>query len=111
MSETKLKNIFKGISGNIHNEVFETILQNDKIKLERIISKGHITPVGKWYDQDFDEWLILLSGKAILSFMDQAENITLIPGDYMLIEAHKKHRVEYTSYDEETIWLTLHINK
>ena len=111
MADAILKNIFKDISGDNNNEVFETILQNDNVKLERIISKGHTTPEGKWYDQDFDEWVILLSGKAVLSFEGKTENITLNPGDYMLIEAHKKHRVEYTSFEEETIWLALHIYK
>jgi cupin 2 domain-containing protein len=104
-------NIFQNIPDIQEDEIFETILQNKNLKLERIISSGQITPHGKWYDQDFDEWVILLSGKAVLSFESPKDKITLLPGDYIFIESHKKHRIEYTDIKQKTLWLALHIIK
>jgi len=105
----RIKNIFSDIPQELSNEHFETIFRNENIKLERIISDGHISPGEKWYDQDFDEWVLVLSGKAILSFENKTKDIILNPGDYIMIKAHEKHRVKYTDLGEKTIWLTLHI--
>ncbi len=103
-----LGNIFKSKNYifNPDEEFFETILQKDGIKIERIISKGHCSPSGFWYDQEDYEWVVLLKGKAILKFEDNQE-ITLNSGDYILIEPHRKHRVEWTTPDEESIWLAI----
>ena len=102
-----IKNIYENIPES-KNEIFECILQTDKFKLERIISSGQATPIGEWYNQENDEWVILLSGSAGLKFEDIEEIIELSPGDYMNIPAHKKHRVEWTDKDTETVWLALH---
>lgn len=103
-----VRNIYTNLPRNPQEEVFEDILINKKMKLERIISTGQATPPGEWYDQEQDEWVILLKGKAGLKIEGQSELTILGPGDYILLPAHKKHRVEWTSEDEETIWLALH---
>ncbi len=56
----KKDNIFSRIPASIPDEIFETIVQNENVKIERIISDGHATPEDSWYDQDHDEWVILL---------------------------------------------------
>jgi len=100
-------NIFQNIPTQLPNEVFEEILCKDSMKIERIISKGHITPKDEWYNQDNDEWVIVLQGEAVLSFED-CDDIRLKSGDYLNIKAHTKHRVSWTIPNEETIWLAIH---
>jgi len=90
-----------------NNEVTEDILKNSKFKIERIISRGHITAEGEWYDQETDEWVMLLTGSSIIKFDDNIE-IKMEPGDFLNIPAHKKHRVIYTDNQTESIWLTIH---
>lgn len=102
------KNIFSNIQTDLTQEAFEEIIRNKSFKLERIISKGHATPEGEWYDQDKNEWVMLLKGSAGLFIEGEKEARTLQPGDYMYIHAHVRHRVEWTDPEEETIWLALH---
>jgi len=101
-------NIFRHPADNIDKETFQTILKNDSFKLESIISQGHCTEQGRWLDEENDEWVILLSGKARLLF-DQDNRIReLNPGDYLYIPRHCRHRVEWTALDQKTVWLALH---
>jgi len=103
-----IKNLFDNIPENLGDEVFETLLETSGLKLERIISKAHKTPQGQWYDQQQDEWVILLQGNAGILIEGDKQACKLLPGDYLLLPAHKKHRVEWTADDTETIWLALH---
>jgi cupin 2 domain-containing protein len=79
-----------------------------RVRLERIVSTGHATPPGQWLDQDRTEWVTVLRGQASLRFEDEPEPRLLSPGDYVLIPAHRRHRVEWTDPGEPTIWLALH---
>ncbi len=105
-----LNNIFNAIPKHLPEELFETLLEQSGITVERIISKGHHTPEHEWYDQDLDEWVMLLQGQAELAFEDQP-SLSLQPGDYLLIPAHTRHRVVKTAKDIESIWLAIHIRK
>ncbi len=80
---------------------------NGKIRIEKILSSGHTTEEGKWYDQAEDEWVVLLSGIAILEFEDNSI-LEMKPGDYIFIPAHKKHRVTFTSKEPSCLWLAIH---
>ena len=100
-------NIFQNIPTNLKEEIFQDIISNDKLKIERIISKGHKSNDDEWYDQDTNEWVMVVKGVATLSFMD-AEDVHLKEGDYLNIPAHTKHRVLWTKEDVETIWLAIH---
>ena len=99
------KNIFDDIELDKDNEIFETIFQNNIIKIERIVSCGQTSPVGFWYNQNENEFVILLSGEAKIEF--KTYTITLKKGDYLLIPKHVKHRVSFTSLDKPTIWLAI----
>jgi cupin 2 domain-containing protein len=101
-------NLYSPISLENGQEAFETLLQNNCFRLERIVSDGHATPGGEWFDQPRDEWVILLGGSAGLLVEGESAPIVLNPGDYVLIPAHQKHRVEWTSPIEKTVWLGLH---
>lgn len=103
-------NIFNLIPPQLSAELSETILQEENIRIERIVSKGHTTPADEWYDQHWNEWVLLLQGDAKLLFEDNS-SINLVSGDYLLIPAHTRHRVEWTDPDEECIWLAIHIQK
>ena len=100
-------NIFDAIPDNLSDEVFEILAENKNVKIERIISKGHSSPDTGWYDQEQNEWVIVLKGEAIISFEDDT-SVTLTAGDYLNINAHQKHKVKWTAPDIETIWLAVH---
>lgn len=94
-------------SYNPDKEFFQTLLEHKNIKIEKIVSKSHSSPINFWYDQEIYEWVILLIGSAELEFKNPSQLIKLQPGDYILIPPHKKHRVVATS-DVETIWLAIY---
>lgn len=103
----KLGNIYAAIPQNLPEEVFETIVANKDVKIIRIISKGHTSPPSGWYDQDSNEWIMVLQGKALLAFEGEP-SIYLHSGDYLNIPAHKKHKVQWTDTNVETVWLAVH---
>jgi cupin 2 domain-containing protein len=102
-----MANIFNLPSSLPDEELFESLVSAENVSIERIISTGQITPPGEWYDQELDEWIILLQGFASISYADESV-IQLTAGDYLLIPAHQKHRVEYTSSNPPCIWLGIH---
>lgn len=108
--KTGCSNIFAQIPEELTAELFENILIKPNVRIERIISKGHITPPGDWYDQAWDEWVILLQGDAIVRYEDPDQAFILATGDYLLIPANTRHRVEYTCLNQNTIWLAIHLN-
>ncbi len=104
----KSQNIFTNTPQNLgKEEFFEFLVKNDAVIIERIISEGQKTPESDWYDQEKNEWVIVLKGKAMLFFEDQT-SVQLNEGDFINIPAHKKHRVAWTDPDNETIWLAVH---
>lgn len=101
-----MKNIFQNIPDNLSDEVSETIAESDNIKIERIISDGHTSPPDFWYDQEQNEFVILLKGSAVLEF-DDGSIVEMKEGDYQVIPSHQKHRVSYTDTNVKTIWLAV----
>jgi cupin 2 domain-containing protein len=97
-------NIYENIPTTSNKELFEIIAQNDKIRIERIVSFGQCSPEGFFYDQDEDEFVILLEGSATVSFEDGTIH-DLKRGDYLNIPAHVKHRVDFT--ENTTVWLAV----
>jgi cupin 2 domain-containing protein len=107
MGETLTDNIFDLTGLELDRELFELLCETEQISIERIISTGQTTPPDQWYDQSRDEWVILLQGEAQLMFEDGSMS-DLKAGDYLLIPAHQKHRVSYTSTEPACIWLAIH---
>jgi cupin 2 domain-containing protein len=89
-------------------EVFDTLLERPWARIERIVSTGQTTPAGQWYDQPQDEWVALLSGRATLR-LDGEGLLELRAGDWLLIPAHLRHRVEATSVEPPCVWLAVHL--
>ena len=100
-------NLFQLPENTFDGESFEHLISDHGILIERIVSKGHASPPGFWYDQDRDEWVALLQGKAKIAWLD-GKTGNLNPGDWLFIPAHVKHRVEWTSTDPPCIWLAVH---
>ena len=98
-------NLFTNIPTTLPQELFTTLLEAPNVRIERIVSTGHASPEGFWFDQDQHEWVLVLQGAARLQFEDNT--IDLTPGDHVNIPAHQKHRVEWTTPDEPTIWLAV----
>lgn len=98
-------NLFTNLPSNLPDELFTTLLEADYLRIERIVSQGHSSPEGFWYDQDQNEWILVLQGAARLSI--EGESKELNPGDHINIPAHQKHRVEWTTPDEPTVWLAV----
>jgi cupin 2 domain-containing protein len=104
----KCQNLFGPVLEAGEREVFEPLIQSVHFKLERIVSRGQATPPGVWYDQPRDEWVALLKGSAGLLFEGETEALVMGPGECLLIPCHRRHRVEWTDPNGETIWLALH---
>ena len=103
-----IENIFKIPELNKFDgdEFFNTILKKGNLKIERIVSKPFFNSDAHWYDQESDEWVLLLSGTAKIEFEDEIK--TLISGNYLFIPSHKKHRVIDTRGTSPCIWLAIH---
>jgi len=88
-------------------EISEDLIPDRGVRIERIVSTGQSSPPGFWYDQPRDEWVALLQGRAILAFEDGRRR-ELVAGDWVLIPARERHRVEETSTAPPCIWLAVH---
>ncbi|MDQ6999088.1 MAG: cupin domain-containing protein [Mariprofundus sp.] len=100
-------NLFTNTSVEMNQEVVERILHGKTFRLERIVSNGQCSEQALWYDQKEDELVFLLSGEARLQFECDDTLLTLKPGDYVHIPAHQRHRLDWTSPDEASVWLAL----
>jgi len=108
IDHAKVTNILGNIPENLPEELIEIIAESRKVRVERIVSRGHASPSGYWYDQENNEFVLLIKGKAGLVVEGRKEPIVMRAGDYINIPAHFKHRVEWTDTDQDTIWLAIH---
>ena len=89
-------------------ELFHILLESRGLRVERIVSTGQRMAEFEWYDQEWDEFVLLSSGAAHILIEGESEVRVLKPGDWMLLPAHCRHRVTWTQADPPTIWLALH---
>ena len=108
LSRFESGNLYDSLPAALDAELFTQLLSGGSFKLERIVSTGHVTPDGEWYDQDQAEWVVVLKGSASLRFKSESTPRTLREGDYLLIPPHLRHRVEATDPDQPTVWLAIH---
>ena len=101
-------NLFETVPDTLDEEQFEILLETESMRIERIVSTGQASPPGDWFDQAWDEWVLLLKGAARLVFEGEDTPRPLSPGDYLLIPAHVRHRVDWTDPDRATVWLAVH---
>jgi cupin 2 domain-containing protein len=101
-------NLFADLPADAAAEQVIELLSQPGLRIERIVSSGHASPAGFWYDQPQAEWVVVLGGEARLRFEDEPHARTLRRGDFVDIAAHRRHRVEWTHPDEPTVWLAVH---
>jgi cupin 2 domain-containing protein len=102
-------NLFNNLPVQTEREEITELLSQSGVRIERIVSNGQYTPEDAPFDQDHDEWVLLLRGSASL-WLEEAGEHDLHPGDHVLIPAHCIHRVTRTAEDEPTIWLAVHFH-
>ncbi len=105
--ENKIPNLLEDLSRDAAEELITVLAEGRDCRLERIVSHGHASPDGFWYDQDDAEWVTILRGAARVRFEKPDSCVELGPGDWIEIAAHRRHRVEWTTPDEPTVWLAL----
>ena len=108
IDDAVMKSIFENIPLELPDELFDTICSADHLKIERIVSRGHATAEGFWYDQDKSEFVFIVQGSAGLKIEGRDGVVVLKTGDYLNISAHVRHRVEWTDPSGDTIWLAVH---
>ena len=99
--------LLQNIPESLPEELVEVLFTSDSVRIERIVSKGHASPEGFWYNQVENEFVLLVKGRAGLSVEGQEEEIVLEEGDCLELKAHVKHRVNWTDPDQETVWLAV----
>jgi cupin 2 domain-containing protein len=104
----KPDNLFSKIPTDSVEEWNQAIVMGSQVTVERIVSQGNCSAEGFWYDQEWDEWVAVLQGAAGLEFEGKEEITRMDKGDHLLIPAHVRHRVAWTSTDQPTIWLAVH---
>jgi cupin 2 domain-containing protein len=101
-------NVFTDIPGDLTEELVQNLVTTKSLCIERIVSLGHVSPAGFWYDQEMHEWILLIQGAARLRFEGEDQPIEMKPGSMINIPPHQRHRVEWTDPNTQTIWLAVH---
>ena len=101
-------NLFADIPQRPAHEEMTTLLASGALRIERIVSHGHTSPPGFWYDQPRPEWVVVLAGRAELRFEGEDATRRMERGDWLYIPAHRRHRVEWTDPTQTTVWLAVH---
>lgn len=89
-------------------EAFQTLLARPGVRLERIVSDGQASPPGFWYEQAWEEWVLILQGQGVVEYAD-GQRFTLQAGDCLLIPTNCRHRVAHTAL--RTVWLAAHFGE
>lgn len=102
-----MPNLFDDLPDHLPEERFDPLVDDGRVTIERILSKGQASPQEGWFDQDRHEWVMVVRGSAVILFED-GERHEMGPGDWVDIPAHRRHRVEWTDPVEVTVWLAVH---
>lgn len=104
-------NVLANLPANLTTEALEVLAEGQSVRIERIVSKGHASADDFWYDQPRSEFVVLLSGEAHLQFEGEPAPRELRPGDFLVIPAHCRHRVAWTTIEEPSVWLAVHYDE
>lgn len=102
-----LDNLLADRPNDLPEELTDILVQDAHIHIERILSRGHVTPDGQWYDSDKNEWVVLLTGAAELTY-DDGRVQSLKAGDTVLLPAQTRHRVSWTDPADLCVWLAVY---
>ena len=101
-------NLFEELPHSLRDELSTDLVESPCVRIERIVSTGQASPPGFYYDQERDEWVVVLRGSAWLELEGRENLVEMGPGDWIHLPAHQRHRVAKTSTDEPTVWLAVH---
>ncbi|MFK5922202.1 MAG: phosphoribosylaminoimidazole carboxylase [Verrucomicrobiota bacterium] len=104
-----MMNIFENLPEAHAGEVIEKIAQFSQgaVRIERILSAGHASAADYWYEQNEDEWVLLLRGQASLLIAGRGDGLEMKAGDCLELPAKLRHRVDKVSQD--ALWLAIHV--
>jgi cupin 2 domain-containing protein len=94
----------------LEDEVADILVERRGLRIERIVSTGQATPEGQWYDQETDEFVLVVAGAARLRIEGEDRDRELAQGDWLLLPARCRHRVAWTQSEPATIWLAVHFS-
>lgn len=98
--------LFRDLPASLPEELVTVLAEGPGLRVERIVSRGHVSPPGFWYCQVEDELVVLVAGAARLEIDGQPE-IALGPGDWLDLPRGLRHRVTYTDPHADTVWLAV----
>ena len=98
--------LFGDVPDDVPDEILEVLARGEGVRIERIVSRGQRSPDGFWYDQDEDEWVLVVAGAAVLELAD-GRRVSLGAGDWMHLPARERHRVHWTDPDRNTVWVAV----
>lgn len=98
-------NFFDNVPLGASEEEIKIIAEKKGMVIERIVSHGHTS--SDWYDQEETEFCCVLRGAADLLCEGDPNTSRMNPGDWVIIPAHVKHKVTWTSEIEPTIWIAV----
>ncbi|WP_345337390.1 cupin domain-containing protein [Ferrimonas pelagia] len=101
-----VSNFWASLPDDLEHEVIDTLLDDDSVRIERIVSHGQSSPEQGWYDQTQSEWVMVVKGAAVLAF-DDGREVRLESGDHINLPAGCRHRVAWTDPDQKTVWLAV----
>lgn len=101
-----MPNVFANLPESLPEEVCQDLFCSDLVRIERILSQGHTAPTEGWFDQEVNEWVLVLQGAGRVRFADGHET-HLGPGDFLNIPAHTPHQVVWTDPEHITLWLAV----
>jgi cupin 2 domain-containing protein len=107
MDHPKVRSLIHDLPAAAADEITEILARGRGVRIERIVSFGHRSPEGFWYDQEEAEWVAVLAGRGAVQFEGEAEPVELGPGEALLIPARVRHRVAWTAEGEPTVWLAV----
>ena len=107
MKPISTDNIFAHVPEDTDREIITDLVKTGHVTVRRIVSTGQASPASGWYDQDDNEWVIVLAGEGEITFAN-GDSVHLRPGDFLDIPAHARHKVSWTSPEQETVWLAVH---
>ena len=110
MTESSHGSIYRDLPDATPSERFEELCRSRSFRVERITSCGQASPRAFFYDQAWEEWILILQGWATVQMQEPEQTLHLNAGDWLMITAHQKHRVVATSQTPATIWLAIHGN-
>jgi len=105
----KTGNLYRDLPQEMPEELVEILaIGEGRVRIERLVSRGHASSPGFWYEQAGHEWVVLLSGSARLRFERPEGCLDLLPGDWVEIPPRRRHRVEATDGALDSVWLAVH---